>query len=108
MSNPLFEGGEVAFRGTRFLDERPQEMAAHDVDFSMWPPGSAILHLGGQYHFARPLTAGVRVNLVIWMFAKHGVVRIAPYEEADQVDAKARWAAFGKEEVQRRLGREDD
>ena len=88
---PGFTGGALAFRGTRFVDRDPQKVAESEVDFAAFSPGDAILHLGGTYHSARPITAGERVNLVLWMFAEHGVVRVAPYDEGERVGATDRW-----------------
>lgn len=100
---PGFTGGELVFKGTRFLDDRPRQMPPHTVDFSQMVPGDGILHLGGQYHQALPLTAGQRVNFVLWMFGKHGVVRVAPYEEGERLDATRRWSAYPEEEMRKQL-----
>eukprot|EP00308_Calcidiscus_leptoporus_P022229 CAMPEP_0119400998 /NCGR_PEP_ID=MMETSP1334-20130426/142148_1 /TAXON_ID=127549 /ORGANISM="Calcidiscus leptoporus, Strain RCC1130" /LENGTH=355 /DNA_ID=CAMNT_0007424909 /DNA_START=89 /DNA_END=1156 /DNA_ORIENTATION=+ len=100
---PGFTGGELVFKGTRFLDDQPRQMPAHTVGFAQMTPGDGILHLGGQYHAALPLTAGERVNFVLWMFGKHGVVRVAPYEETERLDAMQRWGAYAEEEMQHQL-----
>lgn len=96
---PGFEGGALAFKGTRFLDRDPQNAAEHEVDFAAFAPGDAILHLGGTYHSARPITAGERVNLILWMFGEHGVVRVAPYDEGERVGAAERWGRRRRDEV---------
>jgi hypothetical protein len=41
-------------------------------------PGMALLHLGGNRHAVSPVDSE-RSNLVVWMYGKHGYVRIAPY-----------------------------
>lgn len=92
-----FEGGAIAFRGTRFIDDEPQEVPPSRVDFADFSPGDAIVHLGQTYHAALPTTAGVRANLIVWLHGKHEVVRIAAHDEHDQLTAQQRWAAFGVE-----------
>ena len=96
---PGFEGGALAFKGTRFLDRDPQNAAEHEVDFAAFAPGDAILHLGGTYHSARPITAGERVTLRVWRFGEHGVVRVAPYDEGERVGAAERWGRRRRDEV---------
>jgi len=91
---PGFTGGALAFRGTRGVDEQPRAVPASHVDFSLFQVGDAILHLGGQYHAALPLESGERVNLVVWCFAKHDVVRFAPHDERDRLSAAQRWRAY--------------
>ena len=56
-----------------------------------WEPGLAILHLGQLRHAALPLTSGERANMVVWLHAAHGVVRVAPYEPSEQLSARERW-----------------
>ena len=68
-----------------------------NIDFSDFAPGEAILHLGGQYHFAQPITSGERVNLIVWLFGKHGVVRVAPQDESDLLKPHQRWGAAAAE-----------
>ena len=41
------------------------------VDFEGFRPGDAVLHLGGQYHAALPITEGERINMVVWLHGKH-------------------------------------
>jgi hypothetical protein len=100
-----FRGGRIAFRGTRFVDERPKEVPQSIVDFGDFTAGEAIIHLGGQYHSALPLEGGERSNLVVWLTAEHGVVRIMPYGEEDEgrLGAQQRWSAFATERVRARL-----
>lgn len=92
-----FMGGAVAFRGTRFLDDKPQEMPTHLVDFASMEPGEGILHLGGQYHAALPIEGGERINMIVWLHGKYEVVRVAPYAALDQLGPEERWAAFARE-----------
>jgi len=82
--NPTnYTGGQLAFRGVRFIDKAPQQKPVKMVDFKSFPAGSGILHLGGHYHAALPLTSGERTNLVVWAFGEHGVVRVAPYSKQE-------------------------
>ena len=38
------------------------------------------------------LTAGERVNLIVWLFGEHGVVRVAPQDEWSRLQPHQRWA----------------
>ena len=49
--------------------------------------GMAILHLGGHYHAALPIESGERINLVVWVHARYGVVRVKPYDKREQEQA---------------------
>ena len=69
-----FTGGSLAFRGTRWVDAKPQQVPQSFLHFSSFQPGEAILHLGG-HHSALPIESGERANLIVWLFGKHGVVR---------------------------------
>lgn len=89
-----FTGGELGFRGTRWVDAKPQQVAETLVDFAAFQPGDAILHLGGQYHSAKPIGVGERANLILWLHGPHGVVRFAPHDEADRLTAAQRWGAY--------------
>jgi len=96
---PGFTGGALHFRGVRFVDERPEEKDPPSrVDFADFAQGEAILHLGGQYHSALPLESGERVNLVVWLFGEHGVVRVAPHDPFERLSAHQRWAAAASED----------
>lgn len=94
-----FTGGSLAFRGTRWVDAKPQQVPQSFLHFSSFQPGEAILHLGGQYHSALPIESGERANLIVWLFGKHGVVRFAAHDETDRLDAQARWRAFANEQA---------
>jgi len=98
-----FKGGRLAFRGTRFIDEAPQKMAAAHVSFDAMEPGEGLLHLGGHYHAALPIESGERVNLIVWLHGKYEVVRVAPYKQEEQLSAKERWTAFSRERAEERL-----
>ena len=94
-----FQGGALTFRGVRFVDAQPQAQPASRVDFAQFAPGEAVLHLGGQYHAAEPTTEGCRVNLIVWLFGAHGVVRVAPYDEPAQLQPQQRWSAAASEQA---------
>ena len=94
-----FQGGALTFRGVRFVDAQPQAQPASRVDFAQFAPGEAVLHLGGQYHAAEPTTEGCRINLIVWLFGAHGVVRIAPYDEPGQLQPQQRWSTAATEQA---------
>jgi len=100
---PGFSGGEVVFRGTRFVDSNPQQMPERPVDFARMNEGDGVLHLGGQFHSALRIKSGERVNLVLWMFGEHGVVRIAPYEERERLTMMDRWNQFAADTSKSRV-----
>ena len=86
-----FTGGDLTFCGTRFVDKDPKSMGKKSVPMHELVPGEAIVHLGGTYHAAEPITSGQRANMIIWMFGEHGQVRVAPYAESEQLRARQRW-----------------
>ena len=100
---PGFTGGSLGFKGTRWVDANPQSMPESTVDFSDFTPGEAILHLGGQYHSARPIESGERANLIVWLHGPHEVVRFAAHDEADRLTAAQRWSAFAEERAASKL-----
>ena len=64
-----------------------------DINFTHRFPYS-----GAHRHGSLPISAsssthrsGKRYNLVIWLFGEHGDVRIAPYEEQEQMNVIQRW-----------------
>ena len=54
-------------------------------------PGMALLHRGMTRHAALPIEGGSRQNLVIWLYGRDGSVRIAPYEDHEQLTIEERW-----------------
>ncbi|CAK0894116.1 unnamed protein product, partial [Prorocentrum cordatum] len=54
-------------------------------------PGMAVIHRGQHHHRALRLRSGMRTNVVVWLFARHGVVRVAPYAPGEQLSASQRW-----------------
>ncbi len=56
--------------------------------------GMAILHPGSIRHAALPINDGSRHNLIIWIFGKHGDVRVSPYHKKEQMTQKERWSLF--------------
>jgi hypothetical protein len=57
-----FQGSSLFFCG--LLEEPATHGESVDFDHR---PGTAVLHLGHHRHGARPITAGERVNLIVWM-----------------------------------------
>jgi len=98
-----FTGGALGFRGTRWVDDAPQAVPESHVAFDDFAPGEAILHLGGQYHSAKPIESGERANLIVWLHGKHEVVRFAPHDEDERLGPKSRWAAFARERAAERI-----
>ncbi len=55
-----WEGGDLVFYDDR---ERPIYQLEHRV-------GQVVVHRGNHVHRAKPITAGKRVNLVLWCAAR--------------------------------------
>jgi len=105
----MFAGSEVFFRKFPSNDEHADDRwdipirgggEGDDVGTVRFSPGMAIVHLGAHRHGSLPISAppgkrrsdtGKRYNLVIWLFGTDGDVRIAPYEEGEQMDVMQRW-----------------
>lgn len=85
------------------MDAQPQEVQEAAVSFADFLPGEAVLHLGGQYHSAKPIESGERANLIVWLHGPYGVVRFAPHDEPDRLTAAQRWRAFATDAVSRRF-----
>jgi len=63
-------------------------------------PGRAVIHLGQHVHGVAPVDAA-RSQMVVWMFGRHGYVRVAPYENGE-IRAHARqYDAFWREKKKR-------
>lgn len=74
-----FSGSEV-----EFFD--PVHRGRHTVVFK---PGVAVLHRGTIPHAARPITTGLRTNLVMWLYGQRGQVR--PSGAPTGASAAQRW-----------------
>lgn len=61
-------------------------------DEVVFRPGMAVLHRGQHQHQALQLLGGERTNLIVWLFARYGVVRVAPYMPNEQITAAQRWS----------------
>ena len=57
-----FEQGELLFHGRKGAPRAP--LVAHEWSAGV---GHGVLHVGEQVHAALPITAGERLNLVVWM-----------------------------------------
>ena len=97
-----YGGSEVFFRGHPDAYGSKNDLFTteeEDGGTVTFSPGTAIIHLGAYRHGSMPIKAssdneqitGKRMNLVIWLFGKHGDVRIAPYAKEEQLTAKQRW-----------------
>lgn len=87
----VFGGGSLRFQphvewlaprvsdGTEITDDDVNER--NIVEFE---PLMVIMHRGQHQHEALPLVGGERVNLVVWLFADGGRVRVVPYPRAQQ------------------------
>lgn len=64
-----FTGGDLWFEGRRCFQHHDD--AARPGEPYTWrhAPGLALLHAGAHRHGARPITAGSRDNLILWMRA---------------------------------------
>lgn len=78
-----FEGGHLYF-----VPNSSQPLARLPLEHA---PGFAIIHRGALRHGAQALVAGERVNLIVWLFGKHGDVRFADYPPAERMRQSQRW-----------------
>jgi len=88
---------EEGYSGSSLYFVAPQDRnttdaaVPHRIDVS-FEPGTAILHTGMTRHGARPLQAGKRSNLVVWLHGTEGYVRVAPYGETERMSRRERWS----------------
>jgi len=75
-SDGSIEGSSLVFQ-----DPDPATKKRHYLN--MTTPGMAVIHRGFQRHQALPILSGQRAQLIIWLFAENGYVRIAPYDDTD-------------------------
>ena len=54
-------------------------------------PGMSLWHRGQHQHQAHPIVSGERINLIVWLFAPNGDVRIAPFPPNERLDMADRW-----------------
>ena len=93
----------MAFRGTRWVDAAPQSVPESLMAFDDFAPGEAILHLGGQYHSAKPIESGERANLIVWLHGKYEVVRFAPHDEHERLTPAQRWHLYAADASESRF-----
>jgi hypothetical protein len=81
-----------SFKGSalEFIDESGNRKIVH------FRPGEVLFHLGSYRHAALPITGGRRENMIIWLFGAHGDVRVAPYEDHEQLTTECRWGGRRK------------
>merc|ERR1712032_29248 len=90
LGRPGWQGGALRFFKYDGLYALPSTSAgAGEVVFE---PGLAVFHRGQHKHQALQLLSGERTNVIIWLFAKHGVVRVMPYRSEERQTAAQRWA----------------
>jgi len=93
---PIEETTTTATLEESSFDKCTIEDGCGTVTFS---PGMALLHLGAHRHGSLPIRSisstgqrkNNRFNLVIWLFGKHGDVRIAPHSTEEQMTLRERW-----------------
>lgn len=56
--------------------------------------GQTLIHRGQHRHEALPLKTGERINLLFWLFAKNGDVRVAPYSLLERPTQKDIWTTL--------------
>ncbi|XP_078153521.1 2-oxoglutarate and iron-dependent oxygenase domain-containing protein CP2-like isoform X2 [Carex rostrata] len=61
-----FIGGELFFRGVRCDKHVNSDTAPEEIFDYSHIPGQAVLHRGRHRHGARAITAGHRINLLLW------------------------------------------
>ncbi|CAJ1345832.1 unnamed protein product [Effrenium voratum] len=89
----VWEGGTLRFfeSGGSGMYALPKGNASAGAGDIVFRPGMALIHRGQHQHQALELLSGQRVNIVMWLFARDGVVRIAPYAPDEQLTAAQRW-----------------
>lgn len=93
---PMEETTTTATLEESLFEKCTIENGCGTVTFS---PGMALLHLGAHRHGSLPIRSissngqrkSKRFNLVIWLFGKHGDVRIAPHSTEEQMTLRERW-----------------
>eukprot|EP00756_Hemistasia_phaeocysticola_P049115 Hpha_TRINITY_DN23549_c0_g1::TRINITY_DN23549_c0_g1_i1::g.186517::m.186517 len=82
-----FESGGVFFDGIKFGPESAK-VQRRVVEME---PGTVIVHRGAHEHGAMPLKGRDRENLVVWLTARWGVVRVAEYSDEERGTEEERW-----------------
>lgn len=92
-----FEGGDLKFFGNGasigngLVHGVSSTFDVETQDTVRFRTGLAVFHRGQHQHEALPLVEGVRTNIIIWMFAEHGFVRVAPYSMEERLSVEQRW-----------------
>jgi hypothetical protein len=87
LPHEIYEGSSLYF-----VDERGIH---HNVTMK---PGVALFHRGMTRHASLPLSGkGERTNMIVWLYGKNGVVRIAPYEPQERLSREQRWSRMKPE-----------
>ena len=93
-----WEGSSLRFfeSGGSGMYALPKGNASAGAGDLVFHAGMALIHRGQHQHQAQQLLSGQRVNLVIWLHGRDGVVRIAPYALGEQLTVEQRWRAAGR------------
>eukprot|EP01062_Namystynia_karyoxenos_P063633 TRINITY_DN56448_c0_g1_i1.p2 TRINITY_DN56448_c0_g1~~TRINITY_DN56448_c0_g1_i1.p2 ORF type:complete len:368 (+),score=91.96 TRINITY_DN56448_c0_g1_i1:89-1105(+) len=83
-----FTGGEVFFDEVGYAAEGGGSGNRTAVALT---PGVAIFHRGAHAHGALPLLSGARENLIVWLTARWGVVRVVEYPPEERTSPEQRW-----------------
>jgi len=87
-----FKGGELEFSPfLRFRPEQPVKNQTQPRTRVAMQPGLVLFHQGQHRHAAAPLESGERFNLILWLHAKHGTVRMAEYKPEEHMAPAQRW-----------------
>lgn len=97
LGRPGWRGGDLQFFDYEAsgMYSLPPGSAAGGAGNVTFRPGLVVLHRGQHKHQALPLLSGERTNIILWLFARHGVVRVAPYKKKDWLTAGQRWNGSG-------------
>jgi len=97
-------GRKFTASGLRFQPYKPllgsHDGESHETEEGGTIPlkvGQVLFHRGQHRHEALPLRTGERINLLIWLFAKDGNVRIAPYDKLERPSQREIWTSLDGE-----------
>lgn len=99
-----FEGSGVEFRPRDMIDETGRRSsssfhsvvtASNDTRTVALSPGLALFHHGQHRHRTHPLRSGERINMIVWLYAPDGFVRVSPYDKSERLGIEGRWGARG-------------
>ncbi|KAJ9451439.1 hypothetical protein DIPPA_52099 [Diplonema papillatum] len=94
-----FSGGAISFYGEPGMSATDKSTNLPNPSIIESKLGVALIHRGLHKHSASPLVHGERYNMVMWLTAKDGYVRVAPYEASEQTTQEDRWSKWTNEEL---------